>query len=87
VTTEPLRTVRDRLSEFAERVEHERLMITRNGRPAAALVSPDDIEALEETLELLSKSEAVRDLRDAKAAVAASDVVRGVETVGRLRAQ
>ncbi len=89
VTTEPLRTVRDRLSEFVERVEHEheRVMITRNGRPAAVLVSPDDIEALEETLELLSKSEAVRDLRDAEAAVAAGDVVRGVEDVRRLRAQ
>jgi prevent-host-death family protein len=68
VTTEPLRTVRDRLSEFVERVEqeHERVMITRNGRPAAVLVSPDDIEALEETLELLTASDAMRDLRDAK---------------------
>ena len=89
VTTEPLRTLRDRLSEFVERVEHqhERVMITRNGRPAAVLVSPDDIEALEETLELLSEGEALRDLRDAEAAVAASDVVRGVDTVRRLRAQ
>ena len=89
VTTEPLWTVRDRLSEFVERVEqeHERVMITRNGRPAAVLVSPDDIEALEETLELLTASDAMRDLRDAEAAVAAGDVVRGVEDVRRLRAQ
>ena len=89
VTTEPLRTVRDRLSEFVERVEHqhERVMITRNGRPAAVLVSPDDIEALEETLELLTKSETVRDLCDAEAAVACGDVVLGVEDVRRLRAQ
>jgi prevent-host-death family protein len=89
MTTEPLRTVRDRLSEFVERVEqeHERVMITRNGRPAAVLVSPDDIEALEETLELLTTSDAVQDLRDAEAAVASGDVVCGVESVRRLRAQ
>ena len=77
------------MSEFVERVEqeHEGVMITRNGRPAAVLVSPDDIEALEETLELLTASDAMRDLRDAEAAVAAGDVVRGVEDVRRLRAQ
>jgi len=63
------------------------VMITRNGRPAAVLVSPDDIEALEETLELLTASDAMRDLRDAEAAVAAGDVVSGVEDVRRLRAQ
>jgi PHD/YefM family antitoxin component YafN of YafNO toxin-antitoxin module len=49
------------------------------------LVNPDDIEALEETLELLSNQEAVRDLRDAEAAVAAGDVIRGVEHVRQLR--
>jgi len=42
VTTEPLRAVRDRLSEFVERVEHEheRVMITRNGRPAEYWSAP-----------------------------------------------
>jgi antitoxin YefM len=28
--------------------------LTRNGRPAAVIVSPGDLEALEDTLELLS---------------------------------
>jgi prevent-host-death family protein len=47
MTTEPLRTVRDHLSEFVERVEHqhERVVITRNGRAAAVLISPDDLSA------------------------------------------
>lgn len=56
MSTESLRTVRDRLSEFVERVQrqHDWVTITRNGLPAAVLISPDDLEALEETLEILS---------------------------------
>jgi antitoxin YefM len=40
--TEPLRAVRDHLSEFVDRVEHEheRIVLTRNGRAAAVLISP-----------------------------------------------
>ena len=43
------------LSELAERVEreHERFLVTRNGRPSFVLVSPDDLDALEETLDIL----------------------------------
>jgi prevent-host-death family protein len=41
-----------RLSSLADRVEagHERIVVTRNGRPSFILVSPDDLEALEEDL-------------------------------------
>jgi prevent-host-death family protein len=87
MTTEPLRTVKDRLSEFVDRVqrEHDRVTITRNGVPAAVLISPDDLEALEETLEILSDRKAIRELRDAERAVAEGDVVRGVDAVRRLR--
>jgi antitoxin YefM len=84
---EPLRTVKDRLSEFVDRVqrEHDRVTITRNGRPAAVLINPDDLEALEETLEILGDRKAVKELREAELAVAAGDVVRGAERVRRLR--
>jgi antitoxin YefM len=89
MTTEPLRTVRDHLSEFIERVEHqhERVVITRNGRAAAVLISPEDLSALEETLDLLSDKQAMGELREAEQAVAEGDVVRGVEQVRRLRAE
>ncbi len=42
------------LSELAERVEneHDRILVTRNGRPSFVLISPDDLESLEETLEI-----------------------------------
>ena len=87
MTTDSLRNVKDRFSEFVDRVdrEHERVVVTRNGRPAAVLISPDDLDSLEETLELLSDAEAVRDLVQAEAAVASGDVVRGIGAVRALR--
>jgi len=87
MSTEALRTVKDRLSEFIDRVQkhHERVVITRNGTPAAVLISSDDLESLEETLDLLSDKKAVKELAEARQAVAAGDVVRGVEAVRKLR--
>jgi prevent-host-death family protein len=87
MTTDSLRNVKDRFSEFVDRVDrqHERIVVTRNGRPAAVLISPDDLESLEETLELLSDSEAVKALVEADVAVATGDVVRGVDAVRALR--
>lgn len=75
--TVPLSVVRSEMSSVVERVErtHERVTITRNGRPAAVLISPEDLEALEETLSVLSDSVSMQRLRDGEAAVAAGDVV------------
>jgi len=85
--TEALRTVRDRLSEYVDRVEreHERVVVTRNGRPAAVLINPDELESLEETLSVLADDDAVRALRDAREAIAGGDSVRGVAAVRALR--
>ncbi len=87
MTTDSLRNVKDRFSEFVDRVdrEHDRVVITRNGRPTAVLISPDDLDSLEETLELLGDQDAIRELVEAEAAVAAGDVVRGVDAVRALR--
>ncbi|MCZ7664429.1 MAG: type II toxin-antitoxin system Phd/YefM family antitoxin [Thermoleophilia bacterium] len=67
--TLPLADVKARLSELVERVasEHDRVLITRRGRPAAVLMSPDDLEALEETLDLLSEPDAMEEIRRAEA--------------------
>jgi prevent-host-death family protein len=64
-----LRTAKTALSALVDRVEstQERVMITRNGRPAAVLVSPDDLESLEETLDILSDPEALARLREGEA--------------------
>lgn len=52
----PVREFRSNLSELlsdvADRRDH--VLVTRNGRPAAALVPIDEYEALEETAEILS---------------------------------
>ena len=87
VTTEPLRSARDHLSELVDRVEreHDRVMITRNGRDAAVLISVQDLAELEETVAVLSDPEALADIREADAAYARGDVVRGVDGVRRLR--
>lgn len=87
MSSESLRTVRDRFSEFIERVQkhHERVVVTRNGTPAAVLMSPDDLESLEETLAVLEDSEAIAELVDAHRAYLEDDVVRGVEAVRALR--
>lgn len=87
MTTEALRTVRDRFSEFVDRVEreHERVVVTRNGRPAAVLISPDDLASLEETLAILGDSEVMHGLGEADDAIEAGDVVRGVDAIRALR--
>ncbi len=86
MTTEPLRSVRDHLSEVVDRVEHqhERVIITRNGRDAAVVISPADLAELEETIAVLSDPDALADIREADAAYANGDVVRGIDAVRRL---
>ncbi len=82
-----LREVRDSFSEVVDRVEreHERVTVTRNGRAAAVILSPEDLAALEETLDVLSDPKALADIREADAAYRAGDVVRGVDAVRGLR--
>lgn len=84
---EPLREVRDHFSDIVDRVEreHERVTVTRNGRAAAVIISPEDLAQLEETLAVLSDPEALADIREADAAYARGDVVRGVDAVRALR--
>jgi prevent-host-death family protein len=47
--------VKSHLSELVGRVHdhHERVTVTVHGRPSAILIAPEDLEALEETLEIM----------------------------------
>lgn len=73
----PLAEIKKRLSEIIDGVEdrHDRVVLTRHGRPAAVIISPDELEALEETLDLLSDPTAMREIREAEAALESGDVV------------
>jgi antitoxin YefM len=75
--TLPLAEIKAHLSEIVDRVEreHDRIVLTRNGRPAAVIMSPADLEALEDTLELLSDAEALAEIRTGQAEAVSGRVV------------
>ncbi len=76
-----LASVKSRFSEMVDRVEdtHDRVIVTRNGRPAAVLISPQELQSLEDTLELLSDPQAMRELHESRDAYAAGDFLTGDE--------
>jgi prevent-host-death family protein len=69
----PLADVKNRLSEVVERLEreHGRVVITKHGRPAAVVISVEDLEGLEETLDILSDPKVMRRIRKAEAEITA----------------
>lgn len=54
-----------KLSGLVDLVEttDEEVLITRNGRPAAVLVSADELESLKETLAVRSEAELMAEIR------------------------
>jgi antitoxin YefM len=81
MTTLPLSEVKARLSEIADEVDrtHDRVHITRNGREYVVLISADDLESIEATLELLSDPQAMAEIQQADAAIAAGEGTSGAE--------
>lgn len=71
----PLAHVKAHLSEVVDRVvtSHDRVVITRHGRPDAVLIAVDDLDALEETLDLLSDPAAMQEIAEARRAAAAGE--------------
>ena len=66
--TLPLARVKAHLSEIVDGVqgEHDRVIITRNGEAAAVIISPEDLETLEETLDLLENPGALEQIKAAR---------------------
>ena len=81
MSTLPLSEVKARLSEIADEVDrtHERVHVTRNGREYVVLVSAEDLDSLEATIELLSDKPAKSRVREAEAAVAAGNLTTADE--------
>jgi prevent-host-death family protein len=65
----PLAEVKNRLSEVVDRLEreHGRIVITKHGRPAAVVLSIDDLDSLEETLDVMSTRAVLDDIQEALA--------------------
>src|SRR2546430_17664833 len=77
----PLSEIKKRLSEIVDGVEerHDRVVLTRNGRPAAVLISPGELESLEETLEILSDPKAMKAIQKAEAEIEGGRGLSGEE--------
>jgi antitoxin YefM len=77
------------LSELIGRVDrqHDRITVTVHGRPSAVLLSPDDLESLEETIAILSDEAAVRQLvtSDAELARGEGETEQGLVEAMRAR--
>ena len=63
--TLPLAAVKANLSRLVDQVARtdEQIVITRNGRPAAVLVSPDEYESWRETQAIRSDPELMAEIR------------------------
>ena len=74
----PFSEVKAHLSELADRVEveHDRILVTRNGRPSFVLLSPDDLESLEETLDIVRDDELMKSIRRSREELARGERLR-----------
>src|SRR5260221_14773798 len=82
-TPVPLSEAKARLSELARRVrlQHERITLTRNGEAEAVLVSVEDLEGLEMTLEILGDGDASARIAESLAALGRGEPGAGLATV------
>ncbi|HZN16740.1 MAG TPA: type II toxin-antitoxin system Phd/YefM family antitoxin [Micromonosporaceae bacterium] len=88
MTTMPLSEAKARLSEVADEVDrtHDRVHITRNGREYVVLISAEDLESIEATIELLSDPAAMARVREADDAIARGETT-SAEEMAALMAQ
>lgn len=73
--TLPLSSVKAHLSELVDRVEgqHDRVVVTRNGKPAAVLISNKDLDELEETLAIMSDPALMAQIHESGQALASGE--------------
>jgi len=85
----PLADVKARLSELVARIQkqHDQVTVTRNGRPAAVVISIGEWESLQETLEILSDPAAVAAIMAARDEVSRGEVFTTEEILADLAAR
>jgi antitoxin YefM len=82
--TIPLSDAKARLSEIADEVDrtHQRVQITKNGRSYVVLISAEDLDSMEATLELLGDPAAIARVLQAQADLAAGAGTSGEQMRG-----
>lgn len=76
MTITSLARVKAGLSAYVESVQrtHERVTITKNGEPAAVLISCAELESLEETIALLADAAAMAEIAQGEAEISRGEV-------------
>lgn len=79
--TRSLADVKAHLSQIIDLVEseHERVLITRNGKPVAVILSTTDLESLEDTLDILSAPGALEAIHGAEAEIGSGEFLTAAE--------
>ena len=87
--TMPLAEVKAHLSEVVSRVngQHERVTVTVHGQASAVIMSPDDLERLEETIAVLADETLIRDLTASEVDLAAGRVEDADSLAAAMRAR
>ncbi len=85
----PLAEVKAHLSEVVSRVngQHERVTVTVHGQASAVILSPDDLERLEETIAVLADETLIRDLTAPEVDLAAGRVEEADSLAAAMRAR
>jgi antitoxin YefM len=84
--TLPLTEARKALPKIVDEVSagHEHVVITKRGRPEAVVMSVDEFESWQETLEILSDPSAMRAIRQGERDIKAGRVHRWEDVKKRL---
>jgi len=88
MTTLPVADARANFSKIvdASSTTHERFEITRNGSRVAVLLGADDYDGLVETLEIMSDSELLADIRQGLIDIKAGNTFSSEEVRAAMRA-
>ncbi len=85
----PLAEVKAHLSEVVSRVngQHVRVTVTVHGKASAVIMSPDDLERLEETIAVLADQTLIRELTASEVDLAAGRVEDADSIAAAMRAR
>jgi prevent-host-death family protein len=84
----PLGDVRDHLSEIVNEVEttHERVTVTRHGRPAVVIIAVADLESILESVDIIRTPGALQEIQESEAALSRGEGI-GADELGEIIAR